>query len=570
MVIVADNTVREIGALFGCRCSILFSMYAPILTYKNSRLTPEARWLLMQWACVFGIDQSVVCPLQTLFKRLGLTETQGRRAWNVLIGKSSERQERFIEIERLPSVGRGRPRSRYRLSTELVQSLQMSTSISDHHASEISTLTQTTLLSAENKTKDLVRDGRRRRSRLTLPNRWLLMVLLAHADTPGVITSLGISKMRSMTGMSRSRIDRQLKKLVDLEIIAHYQPGRYASQANARRTSIYLLNLAHPLFRRFKAKPFSIMSFSQPTEPKQTELVGGIVDAAMTAVVSKLQINALLKEYEDSVRSSEGIAVGDDSLPTDTRHVETKDYQAIHNGLRRVYKNAMALLPGGRFLNDRTEELLKSYDADDAGWLLTNVHIDACQLLSYAWGPLKEGKVSPERPCHRIIVNTTQRLGLGPVGSIEASVDRNPSSPHGEEDQCMLNEHACFTIKRSTSAQDSYQPLALLSYALSYYLARELQKALATTKVLEVEAINYMLVPVALEHLSGQQQPAYELRSYGFHKKRVCRQRSIVIFTAPVDEDLHSYWRTHRQDSLFASSEESGDAVPGTDAPTTS
>lgn len=83
MVIIPAKPVCEISSLFGSRCSILLVMYAPILTYKDPRLTPEARWLLMQWTCVLGLDQDVICPLKTLFKRLGLTYAQGRRAWDV-------------------------------------------------------------------------------------------------------------------------------------------------------------------------------------------------------------------------------------------------------------------------------------------------------------------------------------------------------------------------------------------------------------------------------------------------------------------------------------------------------
>ena len=274
-------------------------MNAAILTYRDARLTPEVRWLLMQWASVIGLEKSIDCPLQTLFTRLGLTYAQGRRAWDVLIDKHGERQEQFIEIERLSIKGPGRPSSRYRLSAKLVKALQKSPSSSTHHAEEIATLTKTTLLSAENRTKDLVRDGRRRRSRLTLPNRWLLMVLLAHADTPGVITSLGISKMRVLTGMSRSRIDRQLKKLVDVGVIAHHEPGRYSHQAKKRKTSIYFLDLAHHSFGKHTRTPITVVSPPSSIKPevteskggtKRTELVGGIVDAVMTAGVCSLQI----------------------------------------------------------------------------------------------------------------------------------------------------------------------------------------------------------------------------------------------------------------------------------------
>lgn len=116
-------------------------MNTTLLTYENVILTPEARWLLMQWATQIGLDQPVECSPQTLFARLGLTYRQGRRAWQVLTCKRGKQQEQFVEIERLPRKGPGRPNSRYRLSAKLVKALAKSTlPISKCHAEEITTL----------------------------------------------------------------------------------------------------------------------------------------------------------------------------------------------------------------------------------------------------------------------------------------------------------------------------------------------------------------------------------------------------------------------------------------------
>lgn len=542
-------------------------MNATILTYRDARLTPEARWLLMQWASVIGLEKSIDCPLQTLFARLGLTYAQGRRAWDVLVDKQGERQEQFIEIERLPTIGPGRPALRYRLSSKLVKALQKTPSPSTQHAEEIATLTKTTLLSAENRTKDLVRDGRRRRLRLTLPNRWLLMVLLAHADTPGVITSLGISKMRVLTGMSRSRIDRQLKKLVDLGIVAHHEPGRYSHQAKNRKTSIYLLDLAHHSFGKYTRTPVTIVSPPSSTKPKvteskggiqKTELIGGIVDAVMAAGVCSLQIEALLKEY-DANKDFESTVSDDtkaESKQDNDPYREAKNYQKKYYKLKRVLDLALSLLPNTRYLEGGIEELLKHYDAEDANWLLTSVHIDACHLLTSSWDELKEGFLGPEQPCHDVIVATARRLGITPEYVI---AEPEPASEKADNYTKALDDKPP-TVEPITE-QFSYHPLALLFYALSHHLAKQLQRAIIHNGHGDVEAMTYMLVPVSPNSPNGPTLPAFQLRSYGLRSEDADKEPTTTIFLSPVSEDLKAYWQTHHQDCLSAINDEPDDAI---------
>lgn len=542
-------------------------MNTALLTYKNTRLTPEARWLLMQWSSVFGADQSIDGPLRTIFARLGLTYAQGRRAWDVLIAKPDEGQEQLVEMERLPTNGRGRPRLRYRLSARLVKALHMSPLASEHHAFDIAALATTTRLSAENTTEALKTNGRLRRFRLTLPNRWLLMVLLAHADMPGVITRLGISKIRQLTGISRSRIDRQLKKLGVLGVIAYHQPGRYSSQASTRKTSIYLLDLAHPLLGTFKRAPLTILSLPSPRNLKETELVGGIVDAVMTVGVCSLQIKSLSEEY-DAAKTSGSIAADDTmegSTPEHAPYQEAKNYQEKHDKLKWVLNHALALLPSTRYLEGGITKLFKSYAAEDADWLLTSVHIDTSRLLTYAWDDLKEGLLGPEQPSHDIIVGTARRLGLKPEYVIEEKLEdepeADPEAPHSSQDLNAKKSHR--SIEAAPSAKKiSYPPLALLLYALSHHLAKWLQSVFELHGHEDVEAMIYMLVPTYPKPANGQLLPAFQLRSYGLLAEHIDKEPTTIIRFNSVSEDLKTYWRTHRQDCLSAISDESDNSPP--------
>lgn len=544
-------------------------MNTAILNYKNALLTPEARWLLMRWMFVFGTDQNVDLPLKTLFERLGLTYAQGRRGWNVLIAKHGERQEQFVEIERLPTKGRGRPRSRYRLSTKLAKALRMSPPASEHHAAEITMLAKTTLLAAENSAKDLIRDSRLRCSSLTISNRWLLMVLLAHADMQGVITSLGISKIRHLTGMSRSRIDRQLKKLVHLGVVAHHQPGRYSSEAKKRKTSIYLLDLAHPLLGKFIN---TLVTFSFPTSDtkfKTTELVDGMLDAVMTAEICSFQIDEILKG-QNSIKSASRVESNETKNEVILGHdfyCKAQSHLEKFKKLKKTIYNALALLPSRRYLNGGITELLKSYDEKDVDWLLTSVHIDTCQLLTSSWDELKKGFLGPEQPCHEIIVETAYRLDL-PLYFTEKKPGGETVVSFIERSYDLQAEgmkRSDSSIKSTPSAKLlSYPPLALLLYALSHHLAKCFQEILEQIKDLNFQAMSYMLFLVTTNSSDGQQSSAYQLRGYSYCSEDTNKEpRDFFGRALVISEDLKTYWRTHHKAYLSANVREPQEAAHG-------
>lgn len=485
-----------------------------------------------------------------------MTYAQGRRAWDLLTKRLGENQEQLVEIERLPIKGRGRPASRYRLSAKLVKALQKSPSASEHHAEEIASLAKTTRLPIAKDESALLFDGRS--TGLLLSNRWLLMVLLAHADSPGIVTRLSVSALRRLTGMSRYRITSQLKKLSNLGLMAHHQPGRYSPKAGTRKTSIYLLDLAHPLLGSFKRTPITIVSNSSTNKLKGTELVGGIVDAVMTLAVCRIQHNELSKGND---------AIVDPEAPNaNAKSRQPSPPLSRYKIIERVSQSTSGLLPSARFLRGGLEELFNSYDADNADWLLTSIHIDACLLLSSAWGSLKNMQLGPSQPCHDIIVNTAQRLGLKPEYTIEKSVDHDTKVSTNENHQCFQSADNC-SIASSTDERVSYHPFAVLSYALSYHLALNLQKSFSKAEQFEVEAITYMLIPDFSDVSSSHQRPTYQLRGYGVGDSGDDTAHLRITFIYPVDEDLHSYWRTYHHRCLSAISDEPDDSATDTAEP---
>ncbi|MGP9532952.1 MarR family transcriptional regulator [Halomonas sp. AOP42-E1-30] len=542
-----------------------------MLTYQNPHLSPEARWLVMQWALLIGPENSVESSLQTLFTRLGLTYAQGRRAWGVLTGKQGDNQERFVDIERLPRQGPGRPGSRYRLSAKLVKAIAtIPAHACEQHAEEINTLAKTTRLSTTDDKVGLIEGSRLRATSLSLPNRWLLMVLLAHANSPGIVTGLSVSAMCRLTGMSRYRISSQLKKLSDLRLITHHEPGRYAPHASVRKTSIYLLDLAHPLLGNGGRESVNILLPTSSSEHKRTELVDGIVDAALAAGVSSLKIAALIEEYKAIEAANRHASTEKEEAILSKEPLDrvAKVYKAKVKKAQNVYHSAMELLPSSYPLEDGIEALLTAYDADDAAWLLASVHVDAMWLLSSAWTEMIEGRVGPRAPHPEIIASIARRIGSLPNDVKNDDVDSEmdteaEENAHGLQDK---DEQTHSEIEVSTTKNPaSYSHLVNFCYALSHHLAKQLQFALKGHAYkhgeIDYEAMDFMLIPVCSNKPDQQHISMFQLRGYGAGGQELIHEETA--YTLNVSEDLKAYWQAHYNNYLAAKIGEHNDALEG-------
>ncbi|PKH59405.1 MarR family transcriptional regulator [Halomonas sp. Choline-3u-9] len=541
-----------------------------MLTYQNPELPPEARWLVMQWALLIGPENSVESSLQTLFARLGLTYAQGRRAWGVLTGKQGDNQERFVDIERLPRQGPGRPGSRYRLSAKLVKAIAtIPAHACEQHVEEINTLAKTTRLSTTDHKVGLIEGSRLRATSLSLPNRWLLMVLLAHADSPGVVTCLSVSAMRRLTGMSRYRITSQLKKLSDLGLITHHEPGRYAPHASVRKTSIYLLDLAHPLLGNGGRESVNILLPTSNSEHKRTELVDGIVDAALAAGVSSLKIAALIEEYKaiEAANRHASTEMEEATLSKEPLDRVAKVYKANVKKAQNVYHSAMELLPSSYPLEDGIEALLTAYDADDAAWLLTSVHVDAMWLLSSAWTEMIEGGVGLRDPHPEIIASIARRLGSLPNDFKNDDFNGEMDTVAGGNVDCLQDEEdKALSETEPTTARnpDSYSHLVKFCYALSHHLAKHLQYALRSHAhihgEMDYESMDFMLIPIFHKKPANKSLAMFQLRGYGSSGQKLIQE--VCTFPLSVREDLKAYWQTHYHE-YFPEKNEPDEALGG-------
>ncbi|MBM4953961.1 hypothetical protein HYO25_15430 [Vibrio parahaemolyticus] len=85
--------------------------------------------------------------------------------------------------------------------------------------------------------------------------RMFLIVLLAHADEFGVVSQLSLAKLARLLGrFSKDRHKSQLNYLRQHRVIIGYQAGFTDGKLFGKKSSRYLLNLAHPIFGDNKTK----------------------------------------------------------------------------------------------------------------------------------------------------------------------------------------------------------------------------------------------------------------------------------------------------------------------------
>lgn len=208
------------------------------------------------------------------------------------------------------------------------------------HLEEIKKLCQHTV--ADRKVKkekytNLMR-GDQRRNLLTPANRCLLSVLLLHAETPGVVTGLSYSSLVMLTGMGRGYLKSQIRKLKELGVIAHHEPGVMRERNDIRMRSVYFINVAHPALLGRGSVGLTILA-PGPRADNTFNYLSGFYEAAL--VISDLsESESDIQKRIEAVGSLKkaGSSIDEQKNPLDLRAKYSKAYDSLRS-------NALALLP---------------------------------------------------------------------------------------------------------------------------------------------------------------------------------------------------------------------------------
>ncbi len=354
--------------------------------------------------------------------------------------------------------------------------------------------------------------GAARKHRLTPANRWLIAVLLAHAETPGRVSGLSYTRLGRLTGMSRNQLQSQLAKLRELGILAHQQPGRLGRFLGSPMTSIFLFDLHHPLFGLNDRVGLDVLwiSAARPGEPFPC-VVNGLVEALFVVAFDQAQATQTVRRVTGSEKAERG--------PT-------------------VVQHAKALLRNAFDPGPLANRLARAYDPHTASWLLARLQGYAMQLLSHGWDTLSKGRGGRYDPVAKVIDAIASDFPEWPEPDVQMESPKEPpdASAVGERDAAGTPAETDI-VTRGPHAR--YAPHVTLLYALAHRLALELQnKLIAVTPRPDV---------VRLRDLSFRQVPAdpqgrslLERRGY---VRRSPLQRPMDFCLIPADQGDRSLWK---------------------------
>ncbi|MGM1051002.1 MAG: hypothetical protein ACQEXO_01215 [Pseudomonadota bacterium] len=341
---------------------------------------------------------------------------------------------------------------------------------------------------------------------MTPANRWLIAVLLAHADDVGRVTGLSYTRLGHLTGMSRSQLQSQIPKLRSQGVLAYHQPGRLGRLCGCQMTSIFVLDLDHRLIRPESRAEVSVTMYSARNGKQQLRtVVNSLVEALF--VVARYQVQAT-----DTARRAESL----EALEQDERTVA----------------DARALLPKAFDPGPLARQLARAYDADSANWLQVRLHGYAEQLLSHGWDALSAGQGGPGHPVGKVIDAIARDFPERP----ESPNQQGSSEPISEGAASAQSDAGLIQADSVTEADDSHAPHVILLYALAHHLAVQLQPWLIQTTRekggVRLQELSFSLTPDPLRGLSL-------VRVQGFGKRSSDQRRPISAFV-PLDPAVRS------------------------------
>lgn len=361
-------------------------METRLLRNSERELSPEASWLLLQWSRILGLSEPFACPRLELYRCLGMVHHQGRSALDEL-------KKKGVVIDEPLRRRQGRPLSIYRVSPDFQNLLETLDAPIDTHRPEIESLCQLSINtrgSRKGQPGSLMR-GEQRTNTLTPPTYWLLAVLLAHADTPGIVTGLSLRQLMTLTGMTKERLRSQLAKLNKLGIVDSNEPELQKKHRQVYTCSVYNLELSHPMLLGKDSTALTV-PFISSKKPGEAHFLSGFYEAAVVAT----KLSKYNREVTERIKQKFSADEKESNISTRTEDLIGKN--RCLNALWQYSTNAGSLVPYLQLSQAATDHFLELHELEMGPILKAHLQSYAITLLSNHWTDLKRGQGKPSKP----------------------------------------------------------------------------------------------------------------------------------------------------------------------------
>lgn len=225
-------------------------MFLSALFYEEEGLEPERKYFLVRFIQHFGIAEPVSLGVKAFAKQFGLSDREVTKSLGALVA---------CKVMTFSSIAEGPGRSKrcYRLTEDFHKKLnKVPAPPAAQHVATVANLLKhenRKVAQASEKSEKPKTDlapladlrNKRQSGQLSVVNRLLLSVLLCHADRFGVVSDLGSSALRKVTGFSQKSLRYRVRGLIDQGLIRAYVPGATSTLLSAKMKSTYFLNLNH-------------------------------------------------------------------------------------------------------------------------------------------------------------------------------------------------------------------------------------------------------------------------------------------------------------------------------------
>ncbi|SUD31778.1 Uncharacterised protein [Pseudomonas fluorescens] len=234
-------------------------MHHIILSFEFPKISPEAKFFLVRFVQLYGLDKPVQLGVKELSKATGATDRVVSHSLDELVATE------LLNRREIVNGARGRNKREHQCTSQLIKLLEeKSNSTPLAHEQRIDHVLQGASQ----------QDG----SELSINNRLLLSVLLGHADQFGVVRHLGISGLSKLTGLNHDRVKAQLHKFLDSGIFRSSVPGATNSNLFRPTKSVHFLNLHHALLSQ--DQPTMRLLVIVPEDSSRMTAAAWIVQAA--------------------------------------------------------------------------------------------------------------------------------------------------------------------------------------------------------------------------------------------------------------------------------------------------
>ncbi|MGO2134948.1 MAG: hypothetical protein ACTH3S_05905 [Marinobacter sp.] len=365
-------------------------MEPKLLHTPDLKLSPEARWLLLQWSALAGLKNAIAKPRLKLYRQFGMAHRHARSALEEL-------ENRGIVLDEKVRQKQGRPISRLHISGDFQRYLgNLEATPRSPHQPEIEALLERGINTTSPRAghSHNLMTGDERAKNIAPGTYWLLAVLLAHARTPGVVTGLGLRQLTALTGMTRERLRSQLSKLKKLGLINRIVPGASSHQGKSSIRSAYFFNLGHELLMGEESLALTTWVGTGGGRNSYNVISGSLKAAAAKAKLIKHQ-SVITKKIESAFTSC------DSGYPLLKPELRSKGALPFLRALEYYHQNVQSLLP------PLTQEQATSLIELQRVGIESSVHAHllgyAMEFLSTHWDEVTRKQLTPPAPIIPVI-----------------------------------------------------------------------------------------------------------------------------------------------------------------------